>query len=81
LLVAANNDQNNAPKAATLADARAMNNEASSFRSSGYAMVGVAGASAVAGVLVLALMPSRWKAHAAIAPLPGGAMVAVGGWL
>lgn len=81
LLVAANNDQNNAPKAATLANARSLVNEASNFRNAGYALVGVAGASAVAGVLVLALMPSRWKTHAAIAPQPGGAMVAVGGSL
>jgi tetratricopeptide (TPR) repeat protein len=81
LLVAANNDQNNAPKAATLADAHSLVNQASTFRSAGYAMVGIAGASAVAGVLVLALMPSRWKAHAAIAPQPGGAMVAFGGSL
>ena len=81
LLVAANNDQNAAPKAATLADARGKINEASTFRNAGYAMVGIAGAAAVAGVLVLALMPSRWKAHAAVAPMPGGAMVAVGGAL
>jgi tetratricopeptide (TPR) repeat protein len=80
LLVAANNDQNSAPKAATLADAHSLVNEASTFRAAGYAMVGIAGAAAVAGVLVLALMPSRWKTHAAIAPQPGGAMVAVGGW-
>jgi tetratricopeptide (TPR) repeat protein len=81
LLVAANNDQNNAPKAPTLADAHSLINQASTFRAAGYAMVGVAGASAVAGVLVLALMPSRWKARAAIGPQPGGAMVAVGGSL
>jgi tetratricopeptide (TPR) repeat protein len=81
LLVAANNDQSNAPKAATLAGAHSLINEASTFRSAGYAMVGIGGASAVAGVLVLAIMPSRWKMHAAIAPQPGGAMVAVGGSL
>ena len=81
LLVVANNDQNKAPMASTLADARSLVNEASTFRSAGYAMVGIAGASAVAGVLVLALMPSRWKVHAAIAPQPRGAMLAVGGSL
>jgi tetratricopeptide (TPR) repeat protein len=81
LLVASSNDQNNAPMAATLSNARSLVNEASNFRNAGYALVGVGAASAVAGVLVLALMPSRWRTHAAIAPQPGGAMVAVGGAL
>lgn len=81
LLGGAQIDQRDAPHAATLADARAQLSQASTFRASGFALVGVGAATAVAGIIVLAVMPSHWRAHAAIVPSKDGAMVALGGKL
>ena len=81
LLGVAQSDQNGAPHAATLSDARADLDQASTLRTVGFVLVGVGAASAVAGVAMLALMPSRWKAHAAIVPSSNGAMLAIGGAL
>jgi len=81
LLVASAHDQDSAPRAPTLADARAQLDQANTFRMAGFALVGVGAASALAGALVLALTPSRWKAHAALVPAAGGALVTIGGSL
>jgi tetratricopeptide (TPR) repeat protein len=66
LLGVAAGDQNNAPHAATLGDARTELEQARTFRPAGFALVGVGAATAVAGVIVLAVMPSRWKKRASL---------------
>ena len=81
LLGVSQSDQNGAPHAATLADARAQLDQAGAFRSAGFALVGAGAATAIAGVIVLAVMPSRWRARAAIVPSTNGAMMAIGGAL
>jgi len=81
LLGVAQIDQNDAPHAPTLSDARADLDQASTFRTVGFVLVGVGAASAIAGVAVLALMPSRWKTHAALVPSSHGAMLTLGGAL
>jgi tetratricopeptide (TPR) repeat protein len=78
LLGAAQVDQNNAPHAATLADARSQLDLAGALRPAGFALVGVGAASLVAGIVVLAIMPSRWKTRAAIVPSATGAALVIG---